>query len=87
MNKKKLVDVADEVMTEIDFEMEGHVREHFEQKLCLALKKVFSRATMCIEQGQLTASSENKMSYAMVKPVLDDCLDKILGERRQMKIE
>ena len=87
MNKKKLVDVADEVMTQIDFEMEEHVRKHFEQKLCLALKRVFSQATMCIEQGQLTASSKNKMSYAMVKPVLDDCLDKILGERRQIKIK
>ena len=85
MNKKKLVEVADEVMLEIDIEMDGELRKELEAKLCRRLSRIFNIATTYALRRDSSfpdaVSKEEKKAYESVKPVLDDCLDKILGAK------
>ena len=92
MNKKKLVEVADEVMLEVDIEMDGELRKDLENKLCRRLSNVFDDAAGYARYGgtrygnDVSRSEQNKRekkAYDSVKPVLDDCLDKILGEKKK----
>ena len=81
MNKKKLVDLADEVLSDVDIEMEKELRDHFEAKLCWRLSRRFSdAANYATDRGLGSGGGEE--AYESVKPVLDDCLDKILGEKK-----
>ena len=91
MNRKKLVEVADEVMLEVDIEMDGELRKDLENKLCRRLSNVFDDAAGYARYGgtrygnDVSRSEQNKRekkAYDSVKPVLDDCLDKILGEKK-----
>lgn len=91
MNKKKLVELADEVMQEVDIEMKGELRKDLENKLCRRLSNVFDDAAGYARYGgtrygnDVSRSEQNKRekkAYDSVKPVLDDCLDKILGEKK-----
>ena len=91
MNRKKLVEVADEVMLEVDIEMDGELRKDLENKLCRRLSNVFDDAAGYARYGgtrygnDVSRSEQNKRekkAYTSVKPVLDDCLDKILGEKK-----
>ena len=88
MNRKKLVEVADEVMLEVDIEMDGELRKELEVKLCRRLSNVFDDAVGYARYGgtrygnDVSRSKQNqreKKAYDSVKPVLDDCLDKIMG--------
>ena len=45
MNRKKLVELADEVLWDVDIEMEKGLRDHFEVKLCYRLSRIFSQAS------------------------------------------
>ena len=91
MNRKKLVEVADEVMLEVDIEMDGELRKDLENKLCRRLSNVFDDAAGYARYGgtrygnDVSRSEQNKRekkAYTSVKPVLDDCLDKLLGEKK-----
>jgi hypothetical protein len=86
MNKKKLVELADEVMLEVDIEMKGELRKNLEEKLCERLSILFDRASTHVRYKDSSypdaaANKRQKEAYVSVKPVLDDCLDKILGEK------
>jgi hypothetical protein len=85
MNKKKLVELADEVMQEVDIEMKGELRKNLEDALCKSLSKIFSNASTFVRYNDSSfpdaVSKEEKKAYDSVKPVLDDCLDKIMGEK------
>ncbi len=82
MNKKKLVELADEVLSDVDIEMEKGIREHFERKLCYRLSRIFGQASHLKDaENHMQHYDEYKKAYESVKPVLDDCLDKILGAK------
>ena len=83
MNRKKMVDVADEVMKEVDLRMEGEVREHFERSLAYHIGRVFMRAGDGI--GEKIKSLEKQQAIAMVQPVLDDVLNKIMKEKPEQQ--
>ena len=80
MNKAKLVELADEVLTNIDVDMQSVLRKELEESLCSKLSDIFSEAKRhhTIYAGQI---GKNEKSYKAVKPILDDCIDKLLGER------
>ena len=78
-----MVDVADEVMKEIDLQLAGEVREHFERSLAFRISRVFNRAADGI--GNKFNTLETKQAIEMVQPVLDDCLDKIMKEKPKAK--
>ena len=82
MNRKKLVELADEVLTDVDEEFQNKAREYFEKRLCERLSNIFNNAGNHI-YGRSTSTDydERKKAYESVKPVLDDCLNKILGEK------
>jgi hypothetical protein len=87
MNRKKLVEVADEVMLEVDIEMKGELRKNLEEKLCERLSILFDRASTHVRYKgssfpDAAANKRQKEAYESVKPVLDDCLDKILDETK-----
>ena len=76
-----MVDLAEQVMTEIDGEMEKALRYQLERRLCDRLQIVIGKAGHFVSQDYSEdASVESKMCYTMVKPVLDDCIDRLLGK-------
>jgi hypothetical protein len=82
VNKKKLVELADEVLSDVDIEMEKGIREHFETKLCYRLSRLFSQASYLKDaENHMQHYDEYQKAYESVKPVLDDCLNKILGDK------
>ena len=91
MNRKKLVEVADQVMVGVDMEMDGELRRELEVKLCKRLSSVFYDAAGYVSKGgtrylgdplRKKQSQMEKKAYDSVKPVLNACLDKILGEKK-----
>jgi len=78
LNRKKMVDLAEQVMTEVDGELEKVLRHQLERRLCDRLQIVIGKAGNFVAQGG-DASAESKKCYKMVKPVLDDCIDRLLG--------
>ena len=91
MNRKKLVEVADQVMVDIDKEMDGELRKELEMKLCSRLSTLFLNAGDYLRyndayyRNDASRKEKNKaenIAYYSAKPVLDDCLDKILGEKK-----
>ena len=89
MNKKKLVELADEVMVDIDIEMDHTLRQELEAKLCKLLSSVFYDAGGHVrhkgvwpnDPSRKKQTEIEKKAYESVKPVLDDCLNKILGAK------
>ena len=78
MNKEKLVDLGEEVLTDIDKDLEKRLRQHLEVELCRRLSLLFDRAGSFISQGHSKdASLESQKSHKSVKPVLDDCMDRL----------
>ena len=83
MNRKKLVEVADQVLMDVDDEFKIETRDYFEKELCRRLSRIFLQAESHFETATNSIYySERKEAYYSVKPVLDDCLDKILGEKK-----
>jgi len=80
MNKEKLMDVVEEIFPEIDEALEYQLRKQLDREICIRLSNVFHRASSFIAQAyDEDASVESKTSYTMVKPVLDDCIDRLIG--------
>ena len=80
MNKEKLMDVVEEIFPEIDEALEHQLRKHLEREICIRLYNEFQRASSFIAQAyDEDASVESKTSYTIVKPVLDDCIDRLIG--------
>ena len=79
MNKAKLVELADEVLTNIDFDMQSVLRKELEISLCDKLSDIFNEAKRHhnIYDNQ---HRKNQKSYKAVKPIIDDCIDKLLGK-------
>lgn len=81
MNKEKLVELADQVLTDVDDELRKEAREFFERELCRRLKNIFLDAGAYYETSRTDIwFAERKEAYESVKPVLDDCLNKILRQ-------
>ena len=81
MNKEMLVDLGEQILSDIDIEMNQKLREILEQRLAKRLHEVFFDAYV----WNSTANKERltdrqKESYDRVKPILDDCLDRVLGQ-------
>ena len=81
MNKAKLVELANEVLTEIDLDMQSVIRKELEINLCGKLTSIFEQAQRHqrypLELGRII---NNEKSYKAVKPILDDCINKLLAE-------
>jgi len=80
MNKEKFMDVVEEIFPEIDEVLEHQLRKGLEREICIRLYNEFQRASSFIAQtDKEDASAESKKSYTIVKPVLDDCIDRLIG--------
>ena len=85
MNKAKLVELADEVLTDIDIGMKSEQRNYLEKKLLYAMSERFLHARYCL--NYLTTNDKEwakkyEKEYQSVKPILDDSIDKLLGETK-----
>ena len=81
MNKLFLVGLADQVLTDVDDEFKNKAREDFEKGLCERLSCIFNDAGNHIYGNKSSTDYDiRKKAYESVKPVLDDCLNKILGD-------
>jgi hypothetical protein len=80
MNKAKLVELAEEVLTEVNDESKNYLRECLEQKVCGKLSAIFNSAQYA---ANYTSDQKRQKDYASVKPILDDCIDKLLGEKNE----
>ena len=86
MNKLYLVELADQVLTDVDDEFKTKARDYFEKRLCERLSSIFAEAGNHIYGNKSSTNYDiNKKSYESVKPVLDDCLNKILGNKNEEK--
>ena len=91
MNKAKLVELADEVLTEIDFDMQNVLRKELEMDLCKKLSDIFLDAKKHHwsdyrkrnEEFLISDSIKVAETYEAVKPILDDCIDKLLGKENE----
>ena len=79
MNKAKLVKLAEEVLTNIDTDFEAEYRENLEKELCSQLSDMFIYARRHLVFGNENEDSHKKY-YKSVKPILDDCIDKLLNK-------
>ena len=85
MNKAKLVELADEVLTDIDVDMECVLRKQLEIQLCERLSSKFNQARYHLNYLTLNDkewAKKYEKQYQSVKPILDDCIDKLLGETK-----
>ena len=81
MNKAKLVKLADEVLTDVDVDMECVLRKQLEIQLCERLSRKFNQARYHLEDSR--EWKKYKQTYISVKPILDDCIDKLLGKQNE----
>ena len=81
MNKKKLVELAEEVLTDIDEDLQTQLRKELEKELCERLSRIFLHGSY-----HLTWTHEGnegyKKSYESVKPILDDTINKLLKQNK-----
>jgi len=83
MNKLYLVELADQVLTDVDHEFKTKARDYFEKRLCERLSCIFNDAGNHIYGNKSSTEYDTrKKAYESVKPVLDDCLNKILGDKQ-----
>ena len=89
MNKAKLVELADEVLTDIDVDMKSEQRNYLEKKLLDAMTQRFLHARYCLNYLATKINEEEvkkyEKEYQSVKPILDDSIDKLLGETKWLK--
>ena len=85
MNKKKLVELAEEVLTDIDADLEKKLRKELKKELCERLSTIFSHAKYHL--SSFSYGNENnkdfKKSYESVKPILDEAINNLLDKGRQ----
>lgn len=81
MNKAKLVELTNEVLTDIDVDMQSVLRKELEINLCGKLSAIFRGAERHnkypLDEVRIL---KNEKSYKSVKPILDDCIDKLIGK-------
>ena len=77
MNKEKLVDVIEQVLTPVDEALDEELRKHLERTICNEVSQLFSKAGHFVVQDY-GPSMASKLAYETVKPVLDDCIDRLL---------
>ena len=83
MNKAKLVELADEVLTDVDIDMQSVLRKELEINLCDKLSAIFRGAERHNKYPlDGVRVGKNEKSYKSVKPILDDCIDKLLEETK-----
>lgn len=80
MNKKKLVELAEEVLTEIDAELQTKLRKELEIELCERLSRIFLHGNYHLSYGHQKGNEGYKKSYDSVKPILDEAIDKLLNK-------
>jgi len=80
MNKEKLVKLADEVLTHVDMDMKVVLRDQLERDLCGRLSRIFEKAR--VHDTKHFVSRNYKEARESVQPILDDCIDRILGEKK-----
>ena len=76
MNKEKLVDVIEQVLTPVDAALDEELRKHLERTICNEVSQLFSKASRFVAQ-EYGPSAASKLAYETVKPVLDDCIDRL----------
>ena len=88
MNKAKLVELANEVLTDIDDASKDSLRQKLELNICDALYKRFLHSYYYLRDTSEVGINRDNYEYAYkaVKPILDDCIDKILGETNETTI-
>ena len=77
MNKEKLVDVIEQVLTPVDEALDEELRKHLERTICNEVSQLFNKASRFVAQ-EYGPSAASKLAYETVKPVLDDCIDRLL---------
>tara|TARA_R100001480_G_C4592297_1_gene161723 strand:+ start:151 stop:408 length:258 start_codon:yes stop_codon:yes gene_type:complete len=85
MNKAKLVELADEVLTDIDVGMKSVQRNYLEKKLLDAMTQRFLHARYRLNYSTTNDkewAKKYEKEYQSVKPILDDSIDKLLGETK-----
>ena len=85
MNKAKLVNLADEVLTDIDIDLENLLRANLEEELCNQLHSKFYNARNFLK-GKLAHGVGyvvDEKSYKSVKPILDETIDKLLNRSKK----
>lgn len=85
MNKAKLVELAaNEVLTDIDDASKDSLRRKLEINICDALYRRFLHAYYYSrDTSEIGIDRDNyEYAYKAVKPILDDCIDKLLGETK-----
>jgi len=84
MNKAKLVELADEVLNEIEEASKESLRRELEENICDALSRRFLHAYYYSRDTSKEGSSRKYYAYAYdsVKPILDDSINKLLGETK-----
>tara|TARA_X000001316_G_C912273_1_gene27337 strand:- start:289 stop:537 length:249 start_codon:yes stop_codon:yes gene_type:complete len=82
MTKSKLVELADEVLADIYVDMESVLREKLEEALADKLSRKFKSAYYYHYEPSKSDRKKHKKNYESVKPIFDDCIDKLLGETK-----
>ena len=78
------MDVIEQVLTLVDEALEKELRKHEEElrkrlewTICNEVSQLFSKASRFVAQ-EYGPSAASKLAYKTVKPVLDDCIDRLL---------
>lgn len=82
MNKKKIVELAEEVLTDIDADLEKELRKNLEKELCERLSGIFLHGNYHLTWGHQKGNEGYKKSYDSVKPILDGAIDKLLKQNK-----
>lgn len=78
MNKKKLVELAEEVLTDIDTGIKTDLIFSLEKELVQRLNRRFKQA-----QFYLEGDIKFKKTYESVKPIIDEAINNLLDKGRQ----
>jgi hypothetical protein len=82
VNKAKLVNFAEQVLTDVDNNLMKENRKFLEIKLCEELSRIFHLAKNHIAYDMDGEDDKYKKSYESVKPILDEAIDNCLGDRK-----
>lgn len=82
MNKAKLVELAEEVLTEIDADLEEELRKNLEKELCERLSQIFLHAKYHQVYG-FQSNEGYKKSYESVKPIIDEAINNLLDRSKK----
>ena len=77
MNKEKLMDVIEQVLTPVDEALDEELRKHLERTICNEVSHLFFNARHFVDDN-VSNEGPGKLAYDTVKPVLDDCIDRLL---------